>query len=121
MVTMSTVGYGDKAPIIHAGRRVAIFWMLVSIFAISVLTAHITSNLTLIQMRSSINGPQDLIQKDYPIKPLILPYSFREQDYGIALQEGSPLREPINRGLLGIINSPAWQDTLSLYLGSESR
>ncbi|HYQ60155.1 MAG TPA: transporter substrate-binding domain-containing protein [Desulfatiglandales bacterium] len=172
MVTMSTVGYGDKAPITHGGRCVAFLWMLVSIFVISVLTAHITSNLTLIQMKSSINGPQDLIhvrvgsvaestssdylgknripfssyktaseglhamtegkiqalvydkpilqylvQKDYPGKLEVLPYTLHEQDYGIALREGSPLREPINQVLLEIINSPAWQDTLSLYLG----
>jgi hypothetical protein len=40
---------------------VAILWMLVGICVISVLTAHITSNLTSVQMRSSINGLQDLV------------------------------------------------------------
>ena len=60
---------------------------------------------------------QSLIQKDYPGELEVLPNSFDEQDYGIALREGSPLREPINQALLEIINSPAWQDTLSLYLG----
>jgi len=172
LVTMTTVGYGDKAPITRGGRSVAILWMLIGICAISVLTAHITSNLTLLQMRSSIKGPQDLVhvpvgsvadstssdylrtnripfspykmaseglnalaegkiqalvydkailqylvQKDYPGKLEVLPYLFDEQDYGIALREGSPLRVPVNLVLLKIIFSPAWQDTLSLYLG----
>jgi polar amino acid transport system substrate-binding protein len=172
MVTMSTVGYGDKAPITHGGRSVAILWMLVSICVVAVLTAHITSNLTLVQMRSSIKGPQDLVhvrvgaiadstssdylgrnripfspyktaseglhamaegkiqamvydkpilqylvQKDHPGKLEVLPNTFDEQDYGIALREGSPLRVPVNLVLLKIIYSPAWQDTLSLYLG----
>jgi ABC-type amino acid transport substrate-binding protein len=40
-----------------------------------------------------------------------------EQDYGIALPQKSPLREPINRALLEIIDSPAWQGTLAQYLG----
>ena len=45
-VTMTTVGYGDKAPITFGGRVVAFIWMLLAIIIVSVLTATITSTLT---------------------------------------------------------------------------
>ena len=45
-VTMTTVGYGDKAPITFGGRAVAFIWMLLAIIIVSVLTATITSPLT---------------------------------------------------------------------------
>ncbi|MGI8933400.1 MAG: ion channel [Phormidesmis sp.] len=45
-VTMTTIGYGDKAPISVGGRIVALLWMLVAIGIIASLTATITSVLT---------------------------------------------------------------------------
>ncbi|KAA3614544.1 MAG: ABC transporter substrate-binding protein [Planctomycetota bacterium] len=59
-VTMTTVGYGDKAPTTGAGRFVAVIWMFASIILISGLTAAIASTLTISQLESSISGPQDL-------------------------------------------------------------
>ena len=61
VVTMTTVGYGDKAPITFGGRAVAFFWMLACLVLIAVLTAHITSSLTLMQMTSGVKGPEDLV------------------------------------------------------------
>ncbi|PZO08332.1 MAG: hypothetical protein DCF25_22335 [Leptolyngbya foveolarum] len=42
-VTLTTIGYGDKAPITIGGRVVAMLWMLVAIGLTSTLTATITS------------------------------------------------------------------------------
>jgi len=42
-VTLTTIGYGDKAPITIGGRIVAMLWMLVAIGLTSTLTATITS------------------------------------------------------------------------------
>ena len=42
-VTLTTIGYGDKAPITIGGRIVALLWMLVAIGLTSTLTATITS------------------------------------------------------------------------------
>jgi len=59
-VTMTTVGYGDKAPITFAGRVAALVWMFVGIILISSFTAAITSSLTVSQLGSVVKGPEDL-------------------------------------------------------------
>ena len=47
----------------------------------------------------------------------VLPGTFQRQDYAIAMPGGSPAREKINRELVSMIQSPAWQDILYRYLG----
>ena len=59
-VTMTTVGYGDKAPRTFGGRIVGLIWMFVAIIIISSFTAAITSALTINQLGSPIRGPKDL-------------------------------------------------------------
>jgi len=171
-VTMTTVGYGDKAPVTIWGRILALVWMFAAIIIISSFTAAITSSLTVNKLESPIKGPQDLpgvrvgalpdttsgsyleennisfrtykttldglraigdgqidafvydaplvrylVNKDFKGIITVLPVVFLRQDYGIALPEGSPLREPINRQLLKTISAPEWQGLLKRYLG----
>jgi polar amino acid transport system substrate-binding protein len=59
-VTMTTVGYGDKAPKTVGGRVVAIVWMLASIVVISSFTATIATSLTVDQLRGKVHGFNDL-------------------------------------------------------------
>ncbi len=59
-VTMTTVGYGDKAPASLGGRLVAMIWMFAAIIIISSFTAAITSSLTVSRLESRIRGPEDL-------------------------------------------------------------
>lgn len=59
-VTMTTVGYGDKAPKTVGGRIVALVWMFTSIIIISSFTAAITSALTVGQLQLRVRGPDDL-------------------------------------------------------------
>ena len=59
-VTMTTVGYGDKAPRTAGGRAVAVVWMFISVITLSSFTAHITSSLTLKRFEGEIRGPADL-------------------------------------------------------------
>jgi len=47
----------------------------------------------------------------------VLPYRLQRQEYGIALEPNSTLREQINVVLLQKIREQAWHDKLSLYLG----
>jgi len=59
-VTMTTVGYGDKAPVSLGGRLVTLIWMFAAIIVISSITAAITSALTVTQLESPVRGPEDL-------------------------------------------------------------
>jgi ABC-type amino acid transport substrate-binding protein len=172
VVTMTTVGYGDKTPRSLWGRLIAIIWMFTSIIIISIFTAAITSSLTVSKLESSIKGLDDLsrarigtitattsetylrkrffsfkrynsadkglvaladgkidalvydkpllryfVNKNYQGLIQILPVSFYRQDYGIAFQEGSGLREPVNRVLLKKIVDPVWEGITYRYLG----
>jgi ABC-type amino acid transport substrate-binding protein len=171
-VTMTTVGYGDKAPATLGGRSVALVWMFAGIIMISGFTAAIASSLTVTQLDSPVKGPEDLpkvrvgavsdstgeaylrdskisfapfrtvreglaaaaggdidamvydapimrylVKQEYQGKLQVLSRTFMRQDYSIALPDGSPLRERINRALLEQIGDPFWQDTLFKYLG----
>jgi len=171
-VTMTTVGYGDKAPKTLGGRLVAILWMFTSVIIISSFTAAIASALTVTQLELKVRGPGDLPKVkvaaveastgeaylrsnrisfksyDNPLDGLkavaagefdamvydapvlrylisneldgtlhVLPKTFDQQYYAIGLQQGSPLREPINRTLVEKISQPEWQDVLQRYLG----
>jgi len=60
MVTMTTVGYGDKAPKTLGGRMVAFIWMLFSVVFIAILTANITTSLTISELRGKVRGFNDL-------------------------------------------------------------
>ncbi len=59
-VTMTTVGYGDKAPVTLSGRFVATIWMFVSVITISGFTAAIASSVTLDSNQSRVGSVQDL-------------------------------------------------------------
>ena len=59
-VTMTTVGYGDKAPRTRAGRIVGGVWMFTAVVLISLFTAHITSTLTVTGLAGRVRGPADL-------------------------------------------------------------
>ena len=50
LVTMTTVGYGDRVPITRIGRGISGVWMLVAMITASSLTAGIATALTLSQI-----------------------------------------------------------------------
>jgi polar amino acid transport system substrate-binding protein len=63
-VTMTTVGYGDKAPLTLGGRIIGLIWMFMAIIMISSLTAGIASSLTVQNIYDEINTVQDLNRFD---------------------------------------------------------
>ena len=59
-VTMTTVGYGDKAPKTNGGKTIAIIWMFTAVIIISSFTATIASTLTVNTLGADIKGLADL-------------------------------------------------------------
>lgn len=59
-VTMTTVGYGDKAPKTLGGRIIAFVWMFASLIMISGFTAAIATALTVDRLESNIRTANDL-------------------------------------------------------------
>lgn len=171
-VTMTTVGYGDKSPRTLGGRIVGFIWMFTAIIVISFFTASIASSLTVTQLDSRIDGPEDLpfvrvgaleqsatliylgeerigatsytsisdglraveeneidaFVHDAPIlqyytqigfrnRVRILPNTFNDQYYGIALPLNSPYRNEMNQIILDYIAGDEWNDLVNRYLG----
>ncbi|MCB1163913.1 MAG: transporter substrate-binding domain-containing protein [Candidatus Krumholzibacteriia bacterium] len=59
-VTMTTVGYGDKAPRSAGGRVVTLIWMFAAIVVISFFTAGLASSLTVNSLQAAVEGPEQL-------------------------------------------------------------
>jgi len=60
VVTLVTVGYGDKTTTTAGGRIVATIWMFAGILLISYFTASISSSMTVDRLDTQIKGYNDL-------------------------------------------------------------
>ena len=60
VVTMSTVGYGDKVAKGTRGRVLALVWIALGTLVFASFTAAIASSLAVSELRSDISGPSDL-------------------------------------------------------------
>lgn len=172
-VTMTTVGYGDKAPLTLGGRIVAIIWMVASIILISSFTAAITTSLTVSELSGKVRGLGDLptvrvgtvaqseaqnylakngiaafsfknerdglqalvdakidafvfdesvlkylARTQFPARVQVLPGTFDHYFVSMAMPQGSPLREPLNRVLLRAMEEEEWRRLTKRYFGS---
>ncbi len=60
VVTISTVGYGDKTPRGAAGRAFALLWIFVGYVLLAIFTATITTTATVNELHGAVYGPSDL-------------------------------------------------------------
>ena len=63
VVTVTTVGYGDKTPRGNLGRLFGLIWILAGYFVFAYFTASVTTTVALKELRGAISGPQDLFGK----------------------------------------------------------
>ncbi|GAB2731540.1 MULTISPECIES: transporter substrate-binding domain-containing protein [Halomonas] len=59
-VTMTTVGYGDKAPTTLVGRLIGLVWMFAGLIVVASFTAAITTSLTVGNLTARIQSENDL-------------------------------------------------------------
>lgn len=114
-VTMTTVGYGDKAPVTLIGRFMATIWMFASVITISGFTAAISGQ------TGAMLQDEPLLRyllKDDRSGPEILPQVVDPQYDAIGLQRGFAHREDLNRALQDQIGADGWQQILNRYLGA---
>lgn len=60
-VTMTTVGYGDKAPVTTLGRIIGMIWMFTAIIITASFTAGFASSLTRDTIAGQISNPSDMV------------------------------------------------------------
>jgi len=61
LITVSTIGYGDKVPKKWAGRILACVLILLFLPLFGYFIAEVSSSLTISNIRADINGPEDLL------------------------------------------------------------
>ena len=172
LITASTIGYGDKVPQRWTGRILAAILILIFLPLFGFFIAQLSADLTMQNLRSNINGPQDLMGKRVAVvdkttsfhymrnerayldifervedaidallkaevdavvydAPNLLYYAngegrdqvmvvgkkFEPQNYGLALPQGDPLREKINRAILKMIESDELERIKAKWFG----
>lgn len=119
-VTMTTVGYGDKAPKSNLGKAIAIIWMFTAVIIISFFTAGIASTLTISGLQTEIQNAEDirladrvsaigatssesyLIQEEIPVNqvfasPILALRALAKNENDVLLHDRTVLQYYINR------------------------
>ncbi len=104
LVTLTTVGYGDRAPVSKAGQLIAGIWMVVTLVTVSSLTAGLASALTAVisgeKARERFRTLNDLAGAPMAVVAETASVEWAE-DYETRLTESKTLEEAINLVVTG--------------------
>ena len=108
-VTMTTVGYGDKAPKSNQGKAIAIIWMFTAVIIISSFTAGIASTLTISGLQTDIKSAEDIRLVE---KISVLGATFEES---YLIQENIPINQTFASPILAIRALAKKENDVLLY------
>ncbi len=117
-VTMTTVGYGDKAPATFLGRLLGMVWMFAGIIMISGFTAAMTSALTLTQLESKVSGPEDLPKVSVGSVPGSTSASYLGRA-GLSFREYDSLEEGLGAIAAGDLDAVVYDAPILRYLATK--
>ena len=108
-VTMTTVGYGDKAPKSNQGKAIAIIWMFTAVIIISSFTAGIASTLTISGLQTEIKTAEDIRLAE---KISVIGATFEES---YLIQENIPINQTFASPILALRSLAKKENDVLLY------
>ena len=114
VVTMTAVGYGDKAPKTMGGRVVGLIWMIFSVVFIVSFTANIATSLTIGELRGKIHGFNDLYNAQVGSVAGSESFDFLSQK-GIAVISFESLQEGLKAVATKRIDAFVFNETILQY------
>ncbi len=115
IVTMTTIGYGDRTVQSKWGRLVAMIWMLVGLVLVAHFTAVITSVLTADRLRSEVRSVSDLYGRSV-VTVAATTSSKYLQDVAVPATEVESVEEAFGRVASGEAEAMVYDSPVLRYL-----
>ncbi|MGK7945495.1 MAG: transporter substrate-binding domain-containing protein [Microcystaceae cyanobacterium] len=122
LVTLTTVGYGDRTPVSKAGQLIAGIWMVVTLVTVSSLTAGLASALTAVisgeRARERFRTHQDLTGARIAVVADTASVKWAK-DYQVISTESQTLEEAINLMVTGQVDGVIFDHPVLKYYVSQ--
>jgi len=115
LVTFSTTGYGDEIPKTNRGKVVVSFWIVISLFLISLFTGYVSSAMTVSRLNESNITLADL----YDAKVVAVSGTtgaLKLSDLGISYKSVDTLKEAIFKFESGTADAVVYDKSILDYL-----